>query len=106
LSETVNELKNHLAEKSKELEAAGKKLATLQVQFDDLQNASENVVAIVNARESLQKENDRLSDELNSLREDNSFLLKTFFIKWFLAGAGVLFVGWLIGKSSRRKRRY
>lgn len=104
--EIINDLKKSLAERSQELEAAGKKMAELQEKYDTLNKASENVVAIVTARDNLQLTNDQLTDELNALREDNSFLLKTFFIKWFLAGAGVLLLGWMIGKSSRRKRRY
>jgi len=26
-------------------------------------------------------------------------------IRWFLAGAGVLFFGWILGKASRKKQR-
>ena len=106
LSGTINELKNSLTETGTELETAKKAMTTLQAQYDTLLKNSGDVTTIVNERENLQKENEHLTDELNSLREENAFLLRTAVIKWFLAGAAVLLVGWMVGKSSRRKRRY
>ena len=46
----------------------------------------------------LKKENDRLEDALTRLQQRQIF-------RWFLAGAGVLFLGFIIGISSRQKRR-
>ncbi len=106
LKASVEELQAKLADSTKELEAVRRELAEARKDYETLQKDSGDVVSIVKAREALQKENDRLTDELNTMREDNIYLLTTFYIKWFLAGAGVMFVGWLIGKSSRRKRRY
>ena len=113
LKNNLSDLKQQLAEKdqqladsAKQLEAATKKIEAVEKSYQTLQENSGDVVNIVKAREALQKENDRLTDELNTMREDNVYLLTTFYIKWFLAGAGVMFVGWMIGKSSRRKRRY
>ncbi len=98
--------KKQLAESDKQLEAARKELAAARQQYDALKKDAADVVNIVKQREVLQKENERLTDELNTMREDNVYLLTTFYIKWFLAGAGVMLVGWMIGKSARRKRRY
>lgn len=106
LSSTIEALEKELATSNSALENAQKELADVQEKFDTLEKNSGDVVSIINARESLQKENGQLTDELNSLREENAYLLRTAVIKWFLAGAGVLFVGWMVGKSSRRKRRY
>jgi SH3 domain protein len=113
LKNSIEELKKQLAEKEKQLAAsdkqivtANKDLAAARKDYETLEKNSGDVVKIVQAREALQKENDRLTDELNTIREDNVYLLTTFYIKWFLAGAGVMLIGWMIGKSSRRKRRY
>lgn len=113
LKSSIQGFKQQLSEKDKQLAAVDKQLATANKElaaarksYETLESNSADVVNIVKARESLQKENDRLTDELNTIREDNVYLLTTFYIKWFLAGAGVMFVGWMIGKSSRRKRRY
>lgn len=106
LEQEVANLKQQLSDSTAELGASREELANLRQEYETLKEASDNVVEIVNEREELQKENERLTDELNTLREDNVYLLTTFYIKWFLAGAGVLFVGWLLGKSARKKRRY
>jgi SH3 domain protein len=113
LKNSIEEFKQQLSEKEKQLAAsdkqlaaANKELAAARKDYETLEKNSADVVNIVKAREGLQKENDRLTDELNTIREDNVYLLTTFYIKWFLAGAGVMLIGWMIGKSSRRKRRY
>ena len=50
------------------------------------------------------------TSELKQLRKENKDLRLSNNIKWFLSGAGVMFVSWLIGyimgKISRRSRKY
>ena len=106
LEQQLADAQKQLAESGKQLEASRKELAGAQQQYETLKKDASDVVNIVKQRETLQKENERLTDELNTMREDNVYLLTTFYIKWFLAGAGVMLVGWMIGKSARRKRRY
>ncbi|PLY03381.1 MAG: TIGR04211 family SH3 domain-containing protein [Desulfuromonas sp.] len=113
LNATIEQLQQQLAEQEKELTERAKgaenlkqDLAEARKKFNNLKKDSEDVISIVNERERLKQENAGLTDELNSLREENAYLLRSGVIKWFLAGAGVLFIGWMIGKSSRRKRRY
>jgi len=113
LQSSLSELKQQLVERDKQLtesnralEATRKDLEKAQKDYQDLTQSAADVVNVVKAREELQKENDRLTDELNTMREDSVYLLTTFYIKWFLAGAGVMFVGWMIGRSARQKRRY
>jgi len=113
LNDTIKQLQQQLTEKEKQLIESSKKvdslrrdLATAEKEFKSLQKDSGDVISIVNERESLKSESARLTDELNSLREENAYLLRTAVIKWFLAGSGVLLIGWMVGKSSRRKRRY
>ena len=36
--------------------------------------------------------------------EKNEKLIAARMVKWFLAGGGVFFFGWIIGKISRKKR--
>jgi SH3 domain protein len=62
------------------------------------------VVEIVEARDRLQKTNDQLSAEVSALTAENSDLMRTGALKWFLAGGGVFLLGWLIGKMSRKKQ--
>ncbi|MCP4023747.1 MAG: peptide-binding protein, partial [Desulfobacteraceae bacterium] len=54
----------------------------------------------------LSEQNNLLSSRLERLERANNKMFKTSMIYWFLAGAGVLFLGWLIGHNvSLRKRR-
>lgn len=113
LQGSLTELKQQLADRDKQLVESGraldatrKELEKAQKDYQALTQSAADVVSVVKAREALQKENDRLTDELNTMREDSVYLLTVFYIKWFLAGAGVMLVGWMIGRSARQKRRY
>lgn len=74
-------------------------------ELSDLQMKAENVVLIDQERQRLKTELNAANTELESLRQDNNEMLKTAMIKWFVAGGGVLFVGWVAGKFSRKKKR-
>ncbi|MBC8317939.1 MAG: TIGR04211 family SH3 domain-containing protein [Desulfobulbaceae bacterium] len=68
-------------------------------------NDSEDLVSLIDERDSLfaqAKQNDQVVKEL---RERNDELEGTHMVYWFLAGAGVLLIGMLIGKASIRKKR-
>jgi len=68
---------------------------------------SKNIQAIVAENKTLQTENATLSAQLKTLKDTNKTQFRTAMIKWFLAGVGVLLLGWVIGQSvSSRKRRY
>jgi len=77
--------------------------ATLQ-KYDQLVADASNVVELANVRDRLKGENAKLLEEMETLRKENESLLISGLIKWFLAGGGVLFFGWLMGRASRRKR--
>jgi len=74
-------------------------------QYDELVAASGNLLELTRERDRLRQENRRLTARVDKLEEENASLLTTGSIRWFLAGAGVLFFGWILGKLSRRKRR-
>ena len=81
--------------------------ASAQESYDKLVADSGNVVTLQKQRDQLaaelEQKTKKLADqdnELESLRFAGS-------LKWFLAGAGVLIVGWLMGLAlHRRKKRY
>ena len=104
-----NELKNLEAEFEAVKEEKGKaesKLARLEKKYNDLVEKSDNVTKVFQENKRLKEKTEVLSGKLAKLEKQNKDLLKTGIIKWFLAGAGVLFLGWLVGKSiSKSKRR-
>ena len=72
--------------------------------YSTLLAQSENVVAIAEERDQLLKDKSKLTSEVTSLRNQNEELSDTRMIKWLLAGGGLLLVGGIIGKISRKKR--
>jgi len=88
-----------------ELQEAKTKLAELQEKYQDILSSSKDLMTIIQERDQLRETNVQLAAETSSLREENESLLATGIIKWFLAGAGTLLFGWLLGKFSRKKRR-
>lgn len=87
------------------LQQSRQDLKKLTEEHQQLLDASQNLLQITRERDQLREENNQLATEATRLEEENSTLLTTGSIKWFLAGAGVLFFGWFMGKISRKKRR-
>ena len=73
--------------------------------YQALQNDAKEVIAITAERDQLRKTNQELSTKNIALDKEMGSLTRTSVIKWFLAGAGVLFFGWIIGKASGNRRR-
>ena len=97
LTGSINELNQVLAETKKDLQEA-------TVKYNTLVENSEKVVEITTDRDRLKKTNEKLSAKVQSLTAENSELKRTGMIKWFLAGGGVLFFGWIIGRISRKRK--
>jgi len=80
-------------------------LGSLQKKYDRILANSEDLLAIIQERDQLRETNTKLEADATTLREENESLLATGIIKWFMAGAGTLCFGWVMGKLSRKKRR-
>ncbi|MBC2705067.1 TIGR04211 family SH3 domain-containing protein [Desulfobacula sp.] len=66
---------------------------------------SKNSQKIIKENKRLQEKNSMLSREIEILKEENKGFLKIDMIKWFLAGVGVLLLGWIIGHNISSKKR-
>lgn len=77
----------------------------LQKEYDTLVEKSKYVLDTQTENEVLKKENTTLSSRLNEIEIQGNDQMKTGMIKWFLAGVGVLLLGWLLGHSLSSKRR-
>lgn len=88
-----------------QLEEARSNLDKVSRQHEQLRQSSADVIQIYENNQILEEQNQRLERELEVLREENISFHRTNMIQWFLAGAGVFFGGWLIGKISRQKNR-
>lgn len=74
-------------------------------QFQVLRAGSEHVTEIMAERDRLRQENQDLQARLTVLKKDNARLLRTDIFRWFLAGAGVLWLGWLLGRRPPKRSR-
>ncbi len=89
----------------KELNQCVVDLTTTNDKFLMLQ---EDTADVIQTKQNLETAEVRVTDletQLDLLQEENKRLSRTETLKWFLAGGGVFFVGWLIGMISRKSRK-
>jgi SH3 domain protein len=68
----------------------------------------EDTADVIQTKENLKQAQTQLVDlqaQLSAVRQKNEGLAKSQTLKWFLAGGGVLFLGWVIGLFSGRSRK-
>jgi SH3 domain protein len=98
------DIRNKSTNMSQDLEQALKNERSMTEKYETLLAQSENVVEIAAERDQLLETNKKLAAELEVLQKTNDKMSDSRMIKWFLAGGGVFFFGWMIGKISRKKR--
>ena len=94
-----------IAELDKALLKSETELAERSQAYEALKKNSENIIYITEERDRLRLSHEELTTAVTSLEEERKELLKKETIQWFLTGAGVLFLGWVIGKFSRSRRK-
>lgn len=103
-NQKFSEISAKSADLEQRLEQALINERTTAEKYDTLTTQAENVITIVEERDQLLQKNKRLETDITALLEKKDKLADSRMIKWFLAGAGVFFFGWIIGKVSRKKR--
>ena len=82
-----------------------RELKDVSEKYEGLLVASKDVLQVIQERDRLLGEAERLGDDLRKLQEERSSLVKGAAVRWFLAGAGVLLTGWLLGAFSGRRKK-
>jgi SH3 domain protein len=77
----------------------------LNKKYTALLNYSKNSEELIGEVEKLKKLNVELNTEVKSLKKDRKNPLKSNRIQSFIAGAGVLLFGFILGGSTRKKKR-
>lgn len=77
----------------------------LKSDYQNLQEATADVMKIKEDMLQATKENELLVQQMASLKAENSNLNKEKSINWFLAGGGVLLVGMSIGRLTSKSRK-
>ncbi len=100
----ATKLEKSLNKANDQIYRTNKKLKEVTKKYNILVKDSDNVVRIVGERDMFGKENKRLTSEVRTLKEKNKSLSNRSIVYWFLAGGGVLLLGWLIGQISKKRR--
>jgi len=100
------------AELISERDAIQDRLLTVQSDFEFLQekhqkfiDESQDMVSIIDERDALLSKSKLNTQEIKELTDRTDELEGTQMVYWFLAGAGVLLIGLLIGKASARSKK-
>lgn len=101
----LEEARLQIAKLEKALLNSETELAERTQAYEALKKNSENIIDITAERDRLRLSHEELTTAVTSLDEERKELLKKETIQWFLTGAGVLFLGWVIGKFSRSRRK-
>ncbi|MBW1673960.1 MAG: TIGR04211 family SH3 domain-containing protein [Deltaproteobacteria bacterium] len=102
----VEELEKNASNRRKEASRLEIKLAQITEKHNTLIDQSKNVVDLISEHKRLQAKNVSLNTRVEHLQKENTDLRNTRRLQWFLAGGGVFFIGWIVGKVSRKKKYY
>ena len=80
-------------------------LQAVRREYEDLKKSSTNYLNLKMAYEKLQDEARQNKAEHDELEKAYGDLKTSSSIRWFLSGAGVLLLGWILGSSVARIRR-
>ncbi len=105
LSSNFKQIKEDRDECHRKLSSCQAQKTKLQTDYDSLKEDSADVLRIKQALDNATNELNITKQKLASLREENLHLKNNERIKWFLAGGGILLLGWLIGLLMGRSKR-
>jgi SH3 domain protein len=103
--EKIEELKEEVNINQKFAAKAKSDFIELNKKYTNLLNNSKNTEKLINEVEKLKKLNTELNTEAKSLRKDRKNPLKSIKIQSFIAGAGVLLLGFILGGSAKKRKK-
>ena len=89
----------------KEIDSQQGELQSVQQKYEDLKKSSTKYLNLKMAYENLQGEARQNKARLDEVEKAYGKLKTSRAIRWFLSGAGVLMLGWIVGSSMARFRR-
>jgi len=87
------------------LDGNEKALKKLRADYDELKAGSAEYLTLKKKYETISGQLAKQTKRANALDEELRGIEINQYIKWFLAGSGVLLVGFIVGFSARRQRR-
>lgn len=112
LKEENSDLRKHNKELSQNLARTKEELNRLKNMYSELKAGASNYLSLKKSYDELAEKSKVMETELKKLKQENERIRYSQNIRWFLSGAAVLVLGWLVGlqmgkaKSRRRSRLY
>ncbi len=75
-------------------------------EYNELVQQSKQFLRIRSERDRLKKNHPIMQARISLLESENHSMANRRMIYWFLAGGGVLLLGWLIGRTSLKQNKY
>ena len=106
LKERIETFKNRPIDSSNEFSTAKQNYEARIHELERTLKANQQMTSNTKKElEKLRKEKKKLQSEIYNLKKQKNSPLESRSIQWFLAGAGVLLFGFIIGRSLRREKR-
>ena len=102
----IVDLKQNLSASRGKADKTARELKKITGQYNAFFEDSKDVVLLVEERDNMKASNSELQTRTEQLQKENYDLKQAQRIWWFIAGGGVFFVGWIVGKISRQKKFY
>lgn len=91
----------------KQVDALGQELETIRKDYDALKMGAANYSGLQKAYEKLKSDLPQVKAKLAEVQSAHNELQSSTSLRWFLAGAGAIVIGWILGRvlGGRRLRR-
>ncbi len=100
----TRDLQQDVSASREKAEQTSSDLKKITKKYNALLKDAKDVVLLVKERDNIKASNSELHTKTEHLRKENDELRLSQRIWWFVAGGGVFFVGWIVGKISRQRK--
>jgi len=104
LREGKKQLEKSKLELGSSLFSIKKELTKVKKDYEELKSGAAGYIKVKELKDKLEIKNKNLENRANSLLEENKQIRKRRDTIWFVCGAGVLLLGWLLGLAMCRAR--
>ena len=99
------DLSDETAKLKKDFETAQRELQSLRHEYETLKKGAAEYLGLKSSFDKLTTDANQVREQLTEVQQGYDTLKFSTNIHWFLSGAGVLVVGWLLGLVMSRTRR-
>ena len=105
-NKAIENLKKNLSASTGKAEQTAKELKKITRKYNAFLEHKKDIVNLVKERDGLKESSSELQTKNEQFQKEHYELKQSQRIWWFVAGGGVFFVGWIVGKISKQKRFY